>query len=97
MGCEGEEDWGGRGWEAVDMMVLWVIAVDTVREDFWGVMEDDIMIFLGDGSTVEGGLGVEEVISGAVGGFTDNLEGAFEEELMAKEGSTEVAGKVDTD
>lgn len=77
-------------------MVLWVIAVDTVREDFWGAVEDDVMIFLGDDNSGEGSLGVKEVISGAVDGLKNSLDGVFKEELIANECSTEGAGIVDT-
>lgn len=92
MGFEGEEDLGGRDWEAVEM-VLWVRVVDTVREVVWGVMEDDVMIFVGEDNAGEGSLGVGEVMydSEALGGVKGNLE--FKEfrgaEDAAKEGSTD--------
>lgn len=78
-GFEGEEDLGGRGWESVDV-VLWVWVVDSVREDFWGALEDDIMIFLGTDNAGEGSLGVNEVrpVSGELGGLKGSLEGVFE-------------------
>lgn len=68
----GSEDRVSLGWEAVKM-VLWVRLVDTVREDFWGVVEEDVTIFLGDGNAGEGSLGVNEVmpVLEALGGFKD--------------------------
>ncbi len=41
MGFGGEMDLGWGGWEQVEMMVLWTGVVDTVREDFWGAVDDD--------------------------------------------------------
>ncbi len=83
--CGGEEDLGGKGWEAVEM-VLWVRVVDTEREVFWGAVEGDVIMFLGD----EGSLGVKEAISEALGRLKDSLEEVFEEEFIANDGSTEV-------
>lgn len=91
MGFGGEMDLGGRGWAAVEMVLL-VRVVDTVREDFWGEVVDDVMIFLGDDTAVEGSLGVNEVIpaSEALGGLKDSLEGFFGKEFRGTERSTEV-------
>ena len=79
----GEE---GRGWEGVMEVVLWVTVVHTVREDLWGAVEDGVMILWGDDNEGTGSLGGNAVISEV-----------FEEEFVAKEGSTAAAGKVETD
>lgn len=56
-------------------MGLWV---RVVREDFWGAVEDDVMIVLV--GTMEGRLGVKEVttVSGASEGLEERLEGVCE-------------------
>lgn len=82
MGFGGEVD--GRGLEAV-RMVLWMTVVETVREDFWGVVEDDVMTLQGGDDAAEG---VKEV-SEALGGLQGGSEGGFEEELRG----TEAAGE----
>lgn len=53
MGFERRVGLGGRDWEPVDRMVLWITEVDTVTEDFWGATEDDAMIFSGDAGAGE--------------------------------------------
>lgn len=93
VGFGGEEDLGGRGWEATEMMVLWVRVVETLTEEFWGAMEGEGMVLLGDDNAGEGRLGVNEVISEAVGSLEDSLEGVSEEEFTAKE----VSAGEDTD
>lgn len=53
MGFEGKEGLGGRDWEPVERMVLWITEVDTVTGDFWGAIEDDVIIFSGDANAEE--------------------------------------------
>lgn len=103
MGFRGEEDLDGGRWEAVEM-VLWVRVVDTLMEDFCGVVEGGVMISWGDDNAGEGSLGGNEVmpVSGALGGLESSLEGVSEEafrgiEGAAKDGSSEAAGEVGKD
>lgn len=77
----------------VEMPVLWVRVVETLTGEFSGGVEDDGMIFLGNDNTGEERLGVNEVISEAVGGSEGSSDGVFMAELTAKE----TAGEVHTD
>lgn len=84
----GEEDLGGEdGWEVVETPVR---VVETLRGEFSGGVEDDGMIFLGNDNTGEERLGVNEIISEAVGGSGGSLDGVFMAESTAKEAAGEV-------
>lgn len=95
-GSEGRVEFGGEedlsredGREVVEMTVLWVIVVETLTGEFSGGVEDDGMILSGNDNTGEERLGVNEVISEAVGGSEGSLDGVFMEELTAKEAAGE--------
>lgn len=96
MGLSEEENLVGRGLEGAELRVLSVMAEETVRVEFWPFSEDDVLRFLDDEKAGEPCLGADEVVSEAAARLNGKLVGALEEGLVAREVSTQEAGKVDS-